>query len=581
MDQLKPILDGLKKHGFWVACGAVAVLGVVISFLATSSVQTQADKYRQEIGSAFTSAQGLSGVDPKEGLTGVTENVSTSSGTVFPNQSTLDEMDRLTDEAKIAAREAWEYQYSQQQRLLVFPADLSDNVRNAFRRLLPIESKLPRYSEIKADQEVRIEFRSAYGDYIRKRLPQLAEMIGAHWNPTAQAAATGSTGSVSSGLGATGMGSGPGGAAGPMTSPMGGVVGATGAGTGDESVVDDRPEVVRWNPANQGFWLAASTQFQGRNGNTSSANQPTTHQVMYLQEDLWVLEAVFSVIKGVNGDADANDLADIKQVDHILVGASAGTIGSTSALDAGSSAGGGSPQGPGSMDSRMMMMQGSAMPGSGGPRGPSGGNSRNSPAAADVSDPANLRYVDRDFEPLSASDFFKSLKATTPDDAYLQVAKRIPVRLGFQMKESALINLLAQCANSDPPIEVHQVRINRHKPEAGSLSGAGGGSGTGMSMSGGAPTGPTSVSVGGAGGQSAAEGTMGAGGSGPGGRGAASAASAPSEDTGVVGVEIYGVVYIFNPVPTGTDESNILKLVHPPADQAADRRVPAVAVSGN
>lgn len=571
MDQLKPILEGLSKHRFWVSCGLIAVLGLVVSYLATSSVRTQMDKYIADIRSQFTTTNGLSGIDPKEGLTGIPEGISTSNS-VFPNKTTNTEMDRITDEAKAAAREAWEFQYNKQRQLLVFPADLSEDVRTAFRSYLPIESRLPRYNEVKPNNEARVEYRSAYGDYIRERLPQLAEMIGARWQPSASAGGSmGGTGSASSGLGASpGAGSAPGGAQGTM----GAFPGTAGAGN-DPNATEDTTQVVAWNPANQGYWLAASTQFFQRNGNINESNQPTTHQVMYLQEDLWVLEAIFSVIKGVNGDADANDLAAIKTIDHILVGASAGKIGSSAALDNNSAA----PQAQGSagMTPDQMRQAMGSMSSSG---RSAGGGGAASGAAADASDPANLRYVDRDFEPLSASDFFKSLKATDPDDAYLQVAKRIPVRLGFQMREAALIELLAQCANSNPPIEVHQVRINRHKPEGGTLAGGAGAGGMGPGgSSGGAPMGPTGASMGGGGGSS----SMGAsvGGTGPGGMGSGAGAnrSAAPAETDVVGVEIYGVVYIFNPVPAQDDENNILKLVNPPANQAADRRNPTIAVA--
>lgn len=573
MDQLKPILEGLSKHRFWVACSLIALSGLVVWFLASSSVADQRAKLMSEIQTSFSNTSALSGIDPKEGLTGIPEGVNTA--TVFPNQTTIEEMDRLTDEAKIAAREAWEFQYQKQQQLLVFPADLPENVRSAFSQYLPIESRLPRYNESTPNQEARVEFRSAYGDYIRERLPQLAEMIGARWAPSAAVAATGSAGSTS-GIGSSpGAGSAPGGTMGPMGSSPGGATGTA------EPTEDDTQYVVNWNPANQGYWLSASTSFTGRNGNTSSANQPTTHQVMYLQEDLWVLEAIFSVIKGVNGDADANDLATIKTIDHILVGASAGKIGGTATLD--SAAGTPQAQGSAAMTPDAMMRMG--MPGSsgsGGGGGGGGGNAASRAAAADFADPTNLRYVDRNFEPLSASDFFDSLNATSPEDAYLQVAKRIPVRLGFRMKETALLDLLARCANSTPPIEVHQVRINRHKPEAGTLAGGAGGggmSGAGSGDGGGAPMGPLSAAMGG-GGQSmgASVGQSGPGGGGSGSGQSTRGAAAPVE-TDVVGVEIYGVVYIFNPVPGDSDETNILKLANPPAEQAADRRVPAVAVA--
>lgn len=356
--------------------------------------------------------------------------------------------------------------------------------------------------------------------------------------------------------GGSGSGSLPGGGSSGSFGPPMGSGGSSAAG----GTSDDRPPVVNWNPANQGYWFGKTTVFTGRNGNTSPTNVPTTHQVMYLQEDLWVLEAVFSVIKGVNGDADANDLANIKTIDHILVGPSAGELGKISSLDETASV----PSGMAGGNSRNMSMDMmKSMSGS----GASSGANANKPAPS--ADPAHRRYVDRDYKLLESTAFHSALTASSPSEAYLQVAKRIPVRLGFQMKEAALIDLLAQCANSNPPIEVRQVRINRHKPEAGSDGEGGSGSGGGANPAGGMP-----VMAGmGGGGASMSLGD-------PSRRGGRSnQAEAPSAD--VIGVEIYGVVYIFNPVPDETDPNDILKLANPePANnQAADRSRPVVPVT--
>ena len=63
-------------------------------------------------------------------------------------------MDNITDEAKLDPR-AWGYQYQQQQKLLVFDDYLPEEVRSAFRRYLPIEQKLPKFDEMKQQDEAR------------------------------------------------------------------------------------------------------------------------------------------------------------------------------------------------------------------------------------------------------------------------------------------------------------------------------------------------------------------------------------------------------------------------------------------
>ncbi|MEC8592420.1 MAG: hypothetical protein VXY07_11860 [Planctomycetota bacterium] len=531
MDQLKPIIQNLVKHRFWVACLSLVIAIIVVFYLASSSVSSARDKYVSDIKSKFTSTQNLAGIDPSEGLSNLADEVKESLEDAFPNKAILDQMDNITDEAKISTRAAWGYQYQQQQKLLVFPTDLPEEVRSAFRRYLPIEQKLPKFDEMKQQDEAREEYRMAYGGYIKARLPQLAKKIGAKWRPSAMGdMGGGPMGGMSGGP----MGGGPsggnmfGGSGGSdPANPMGG--GSSGAMSGDPSLADDgSPEVVAWNLANQAKWLERATSFAGINFNRSPNNVPTTHQVMYVQEDLWVLEAIFDVIKQTNGDADANDLAPIKTVDHILLGQDAGSVGEMSSLEKVGAMGG--------ADRNMADMMKAMSEGMSG--GSSGGDKDEKAAESD--DPAHMRYVDKDFQLIEAENFHDDISATSPDKAYLQVAKRIPVRLGFQMKETAILDLLSECANSDPPIEVRQVRINQHSAEAGSS--ILGGPGAGMDPMAGA------MGAGAAGGESAAD--------------------EVEQDTAsdVIGVEIYGVVYIYNPVPEVDDEQNILKLANPDND---------------
>ncbi|MEC7602900.1 MAG: hypothetical protein VX668_02710, partial [Planctomycetota bacterium] len=418
MDQLKPIIQNLVKHRFWVACLSLVIAIIVVFYLASSSVSSARDKYVSDIKSKFTSTQNLAGIDPSEGLSNLADEVKESLEDAFPNKAILDQMDNITDEAKISTRAAWGYQYQQQQKLLVFPTDLPEEVRSAFRRYLPIEQKLPKFDEMKQQDEAREEYRMAYGGYIKARLPQLAKKIGAKWRPSAMGDMGGGPmggmgGGPMGGMSGGPMGGGPsggnmfGGSGGSdPANPMGG--GSSGAMSGDPSLADDgSPEVVAWNLANQAKWLERATSFAGINFNRSPNNVPTTHQVMYVQEDLWVLEAIFDVIKQTNGDADANDLAPIKTVDHILLGQDAGSVGEMSSLEKVGAMGG---------DDRnmadMMKAMSEAMSG-----GSSGGDKDEKAAESD--DPAHMRYVDKDFQLIEAENFHDDISATSPDKAYL------------------------------------------------------------------------------------------------------------------------------------------------------------------
>src|SRR4030042_1294117 len=89
-----------------------------------------------------------------------------------------------------------------------------------------------------------------------------------------------------------------------------------GAGAGAGLVVDESPIVVAWNSSNQSALQAMSFNW----------TSPTTLQVLYAQEDLWVLRALMLIIKATNGDADAQYNAAVKEIESIELGAMAAGI---------------------------------------------------------------------------------------------------------------------------------------------------------------------------------------------------------------------------------------------------------------
>jgi hypothetical protein len=156
-------------------------------------------------------------------------------------------------------------------------------------------------------------------------------------------------------------------------------------------------------------------------------------------------------------------------------------------------------------------------------------------------DPAEGRYVDDKYQPLSAAKLRGALTSRNPDDALLAVAKRMPVRLRFKIDQRRLPRLLAEAGNSRLPVEVRQVRINRPPAAASAANSYGGGGamgGTAMAMPGAASPGGDAYGGGGAG----AMGMMG------GGNRQGNAISDATIDPYLVDVELYGIVYIYNPV---------------------------------
>lgn len=148
---------------------------------------------------------------------------------------------------------------------------------------------------------------------------------------------------------------------------------------------------------------------------------------------------------------------------------------------------------------------------------------KNDPDPAAIPNPADGRYVDNNYEPLTADDLQKFMGNNAEIDleqAYLAVAKRIPLRMKVSMDQRFVDKLLVECANSELTVEVRQLTIesedegNRRRGGRGGLGGLGGGVEDGFG----------------------------------GGGGGANAKDAGSQFPFDLKVEIYGIVSIYNPV---------------------------------
>ena len=100
-------------------------------------------------------------------------------------------------------------------------------------------------------------------------------------------------------------------------------------------------------------------------------------------------------------------------------------------------------------------------------------------------DPANYRYVDNEYHPLPAQRVREAMRAGTPEDAFLVVAKRMPIRLRLIVDQRKLHRLLAEFGNSALPVEIRQVRVNRAGSSGGGMMGGYGGGSYGSSYGGG------------------------------------------------------------------------------------------------
>jgi hypothetical protein len=309
--------------------------------------------------------------------------------------------------------------------------------------------------------------------------------------------------------------------------------GGMGMSGGPKLDYDPNDYAVLWSDLNQDLWYSKMTQFQGRDDQNLATNTPTPLQCYMLQQDLWLLEAMFKILRKINGNSAANDLSKIKKIDHVAFGRQAGKdLGALTPPDMrlakNGEIGGGGPSAPG-MDEYQGEddYQGEDEDYGGGGLG----FGLNSEFAGRV--PYDERYVDVNFQPLKAEVVKGVVTGTELPAEHLEllVAKRVPVRIALRMDERSIPDFMAECANSEFAFEIQQVRWNKHKPggsdivQSSTASNGPGGMG-GMGMGRGGPPGG------------------GLGGGGP------KLSSSPIETRTSydVNVEFYGIVKIYNPV---------------------------------
>ena len=562
MDQLKPFLTWLKKYHFWV----VAVL-VLLSFLGiwyTAVTHLEKDKQSRIVAIKALFDKGDKLMRQKDP----------------PNKKSHDAMELHMNEVRLGVRDAWEQKAIMQEKFLVWPtgpneleADFAPHVIDK----RPIETTVE--YPTKPEDEIPLILRNRYRDYIHAELPKLAQTINAKWS--------------------TGM--------------------------------NDRSDssgkyTVDWSGSDQG--KLKTDRFDWRK---NSDNAPQTLQILYAQEDLWILQELMRIIAATNAGAADQHKAPVKQIESIAMGKDVTAVGRAGRISrlgggagrnnpsgggggagggmagggAGGMSGGGASGGMSGGGAGGGMSGGGASGGAGGGGGgyDSAGGAQTSSRKSSIDDPVDYRYVDDSFVGVSAEDLRRAMKtkkggkakAIKTQDAMLAVVKRMPVRMKLLVDQRKLPKLLTECGNANLPLEIRQVRINRSGAgQGGSAAGGGGGSGGGMSGggSGGGMTGGSGggMSGGGSGGGmtggSGGGMTGGAGGGASGGGGRSRGRRSGSVGSGSpydVNVELFGIVYLFNPVDInklGIDEKKDAK-ANLAAGQVAAPAPPAADGNGN
>ena len=344
---------------------------------------------------------------------------SVSSKQPHPNTEYHEGMRQLIQQREDNIRAAWETKWDRQETELTWPQELPPDFLQQVSKMRPIES---------VTSSLSARSRRAYANFVKGVLPGIAEQVGAVWNPAARGSGGFNRGSRA-------------------------------AGGEERESAKTTTAVVDWNSSDQAKWREKF--------NWGDA-APNTKEVLYAQEDLWVLETLFDILRRTNGDVITRAQASIKDIDFIQIGADVDPPSRQSfrviALQPMEVDGGddddGDGAGAGDDDDAML-----ATPLTGGgdyiPMNESGG------AVAAAPDLVVNRYYNKDYEPIAD---LQSLKQSAT------VAKRVPVRMRVRMDQRDINKLLVECANAPLTFEVRQLRLLDPR-SSGDLLGADAGTG--------------------------------------------------------------------------------------------------------
>jgi hypothetical protein len=311
-------------------------------------------------------------------------------------------MDALLQQRRSEVFNAWKEKYEQQRSggILKWPEEMSAAFRKKVTepQFTPIE-RFP-FDATGTDTAIPTFMRDDFGIHVTKELPKLAQIIGAKWTFA--------------------------------TDTRGMRVADEEPGRGRGMI--DTSVIVHWDPQDQSRITTEHFQWAGR------AGTPSSWDVLYAQEDLWVLRAIMEIIKATNGDAMVRHNAAIKEIEFLRLGKSAveggAKIWRREATTGEETSAYVEPEGPSEQVEEGDMIQIRRV------------------------DPADGRYVNRDYGALTGTELRQLLDSTSPDDAYLRVAKRMPVRLRVKMDQRSMTQLLVACANSNLTLEVRQLSLN-------------------------------------------------------------------------------------------------------------------------
>jgi hypothetical protein len=267
-------MDDIRKHLFWGISSAAILTISIMWFLAIGSLNEERAQNESRISSTFSNLEKIKGKNERN----------------HPNASFDDGMNIILTSVKTDIRKTWQDKYSVQKQSLNWPVgpDQLDRITaNYFEPLAPIELRVevdgvinPLNNSVKT--EISQIARIKYKDFIAVYLPTLANIVDAQWD---RAATTGNDGASAADVGAT-----------------------------------SNEHLVVWKESNQ---KALTSRFAW------AARPPTTLEILYTQEDIWILSQWLHIIADMNKTADAAYNAKVTDIIGIDLAKNGTFIGPT------------------------------------------------------------------------------------------------------------------------------------------------------------------------------------------------------------------------------------------------------------
>ena len=431
-------MNDLKKHGFWIACGLLTLAMIGTWWWASGNARSTQMANEQMI---ETAAKNTMDIKKK------TFAESPADVVVHPTPGSQAGMKKRIDLSTRKMLEAWELRRNAQEPILKWPEKVL--VRSEFTQRFSKYDPPQKFALRGPDSNELIppyqDLMLIYKELIPQRMDELASIISTDWQPI-ETMATAARKDKDKGKNI------------PSDYKTG---------------MENLDFIVKWDAANRNLWKEKLTIFQGMDGNQNASGVPLPRQVFALQEDLWLLEAFFNIVKSINGDAQTNAMAPIKEIVHVAFGRESyqTEIGKLSTPD------------PKLLTGRLVSTSAS----SDGDEGPA----RNRPPSREDRDedpnpsagassaktsfefnlngeqallgPFHGRYANINFDPLAIDEILGIFANPILPDRNVEtiVARRIPFRIAVTMSESKVPDLIAGFSNSDFAFEVFQVRINR------------------------------------------------------------------------------------------------------------------------